>query len=409
MTDLSVSVVVVSRGRPAALLRCLTGLDQLYYPRFEVIVVADPDGLAAISDAGWQDRIKTVGFDEANISVARNRGISQAAGDIVAFIDDDAVPEPTWLDYLIAPFKQEDVAAAGGYVRGRNGISFQWKGRVALADATTRPLDVDPDRGTIHQGAPGSAAKTEGTNMAVRRSTLAKIGGFDPAFRFYLDETDLNMRLGAIEARTAIVPNAQVHHGFAASTRRRDDRVPLSLYEIGASHSAFLRRHGFGLDARQLRDAERAAQRNRLLKHMVAGRLEPRDVTRLLSGFDAGWVEGAERPFVTLPPLNLSPPEFKSLAVRTPRDHRVMSGWRSQRKLLIKEAEKAVAAGERISLMVFSATPRRHKIAFTDGGVWLQSGGLFGASDRQEPAAKFWRFDARVHWEVTKLSHLRKK
>ncbi|SMY07106.1 glycosyltransferase family 2 protein [Flavimaricola marinus] len=406
MTDLSVSVVVVSRGRPAALRRCLTGLGQLYYPRFEVIVVADPQGLSAITD--WSGQIKTVGFDEANISAARNLGIAQAAGDIVAFIDDDAVPEPTWLDYLAAAFASPDVSAAGGFVRGRNGISFQWKARVAQSDATTRDLPVDEQQVTIHQNAPGRAAKTEGTNMAVRRDILARMGGFDPAFRFYLDETDLNLRLGMAETRTAFVPLAQVHHGFAASARRRDDRVPLSLFEIGASHAAFLRRHGAGLDALALRDAERAAQRARLLRHMVAGRLEPRDVGRLLDGFDSGWIDGAARPMEALPEIGVAETDFLPMTVRTGRGHRVMSGRRRDRKALLQEAEQAVAAGERITLVILSHTARRHRVQFTDGGVWLQSGGQFGASNRDENSFRLWRFDDRVHQEISNLSHLRK-
>ena len=49
-------------------------------------------------------RAGQIAFDEANISVARNLGIMAAASEIVGFIDDDAVPEPTWLTRLTAPF-----------------------------------------------------------------------------------------------------------------------------------------------------------------------------------------------------------------------------------------------------------------------------------------------------------------
>ncbi|MCB2152739.1 MAG: glycosyltransferase, partial [Rhodobacteraceae bacterium] len=58
---------------------------------------------------------------------ARNLGLAAAAGEIVAFIDDDAVPEPRWLARLTAPFADPGIAAAGGFVVGRNGISFQWR------------------------------------------------------------------------------------------------------------------------------------------------------------------------------------------------------------------------------------------------------------------------------------------
>ena len=105
-----VSVVIVSRHRPALLRRCLLGLTQQDLPGFEVVVVADPAGIAAAQGFA----AKTVVYDEPNISAARNLGIAQAAGGIVAFIDDDAVPEPTWLSRLSAPFVDAQVIAATG-------------------------------------------------------------------------------------------------------------------------------------------------------------------------------------------------------------------------------------------------------------------------------------------------------
>lgn len=114
----AVSVVVVSRGRPGDLLCCLGALAQQTHPRFEVVVVADPAGLAAVGRSGLAGRLKTVGFDRPNISEARNLGIAASAGAVVAFIDDDAVAEPGWLKALALPFADPEVAAAGGYVRG---------------------------------------------------------------------------------------------------------------------------------------------------------------------------------------------------------------------------------------------------------------------------------------------------
>lgn len=128
--------------------------------------------------------------------------------------------------------------------------------------------------------------------MAFRRDVLVGIGGFDPAFRFYLDETDVNMRLARAGHATA-----QVHHGYAASATRRDDRVPRDLFEIGASWAVFQRKHILK-DARAVHwDAQVTSERKRLLEHMVAGRLEPRDVRRLMKGLKAGYAEGQSRSF----------------------------------------------------------------------------------------------------------------
>ena len=91
----TVSVIVVSRGRAADLPLCLLGVSQLYYPSFEVVLVADRSGISAVKNLPFYEELKVVEFDEANISAARNLGIAEAAGEIVAFVDDDAVPEPT--------------------------------------------------------------------------------------------------------------------------------------------------------------------------------------------------------------------------------------------------------------------------------------------------------------------------
>ncbi len=156
-----VSVVVVSRGRPAALLRCLRALEQQFHPAFEVVVVADAGGAEAVA-AAFPQRCKLIRFDSANISVARNLGIAAAAAPIVAFIDDDAAAEPSWLTALAGGFDLPGVAAAAGYVRGRNGISYQWRAREL--DRAGRSFDA----GFPGRNRRGAAAVT-GAGAAHRR------------------------------------------------------------------------------------------------------------------------------------------------------------------------------------------------------------------------------------------------
>ncbi|MBI1417157.1 MAG: glycosyltransferase [Limimaricola sp.] len=407
MTAAPVSVIVVSRDRPKALTLCLKALEGQLYDPFEVVVVADAAGRRALAAQGWDDRVRLIPCDEANISVARNLGLAAAGGEIVAFIDDDAVAEPTWLAHLVSAFSEPDIAAAGGFVRGRKGIGFQWTARAVDAEGNHDPLVVDPARVSCPDPGPGRAVRTEGTNMAFRRDVLATIGGFDPAFRFYLDETDVNLRLAAAGHRTAIVPLAQVVHGFAAGPFRRADRVPRDLFQIGASLAVFLRKHAPAADhAARLLD-EAVAQRKRLVSHFLAGRINRREVNRLMETFQTGWDEGQTREFGQTPPLGPGA-EFQPFK-RLPRSGRalVFSGRPWQRRARLADAARAAQEGDTVSVIILSPTARPHWVRFHPDGFWLQTGGLFGRSERNGPRFRFWRFGARVAAEVQRMSRIR--
>lgn len=399
MTARPASVIVVSRHRAAALRRCLLALAQQDHPKFEVVVVADPAGVAAAQALGL--RLKILPFDEANISAARNLGLAQAAGEIVAFIDDDAVAEPTWLSRLCTAFDAPQVIAATGFVRGRNGISYQWQ--ACEVDATGLDHPLPPDAG-LYAGTRRRAVKTQGTNCAFRRGALAAIGGFDPAYRFYLDEADVNLRL-APHGLTAVVPDAQVHHGYAASTRRRSDRVPLSLHEIAASIAAFLRRHA--PDALELDTIPAiAAQEGRVAQLLRHRQVTATEAEHLLASLAEGWDEGMLRDPAALPALP-DADEFTPLSCTGPRQGTVLAGRIWQRSMLATAAAKAVARGEIATVICLAPTLRAHRMQFTDHGYWLQSGGLFGWSVRQGSRLRLKPFRARIAEEIVRIGHYR--
>ncbi len=398
MTDLPVSVIVVSRGRPQALQRCLTGLAQLQYAQFEIVVVADPQGIATAEVLPFAAALKLVPFDEANISAARNIGLCHAAGDVVAFIDDDAVPEPYWLALLAAPFGQSTVAASGGYVRGRNGISFQWKARRLDGFGAPQPFDIDPTCATVLHPPKGNAVKTEGTNMAFRRSVLVEIGGFDPAYHYFLDETDVNMRLAQAGHATALVPLAEVHHGFAENKLRSAARVPRDLFDIGASWAVFQRKH-IRPDAQAGHwQSLRKAEHDRLLGHLISGGLEPRDVTRLTQRLDRGYDEGRARPLAhtALPRQPATP--FLTFPSQSRKTSHIATRPIHLQKDRIRAAER-VKNGEIVTLFNFSATALFHHVCFGLDGVWLQRGGLLGKSDRDQAIIRLHSRRRRVELE----------
>lgn len=403
MTRPQVSVVIVSRHRADALKLCLTAVSRLSYPDYEVIVVADPDGLRAVEGLSFASRIKTVPFDEANISAARNRGIAQAAGEIVAFLDDDAVPETRWLDHLAAAFADPAVAAAGGHVLGRNGITPQWQSRAVDQSGEARHLSLHSRNVTILTPPAGQAVKTEGTNMAVRRDVLSRIGGFDPAFRYYLDETDVNMRLAQLGYATALVPLALVHHGYAASAQRRADRAVRDLRQIAASSVVFLRKHCPASRHEQILHSAFAQQRRRILSQMVTGLLEPRDIRRLLRSWHDGVDEGRARPLTD--PLPLPPAQSDFMPFRSLHwgDTRVIAGHRAQAARLRAQAAQAAQEGRNVSLFLFSYTTLYHRVRFHPDGYWEQKGGLWGRSDRADPMFRGWSVGKRIDHELTRI------
>ncbi len=404
MAYLPVRVVIVSRERPDALDRCLTGISQLDYPDLEVVVVACPAGMTRIRTRFDARRIKTVPFDAPNISEARNLGIAAAAGEVIAFIDDDAVPEPLWLRHLRPAFNDAEVMAAGGYVVGRNGISLQWGARSVDHGGHTAPIKVADNAITILHPTARRAIKTEGTNMAVRRDVLASFGGFDPAFRFYMDETDLNLRLAREGLATAIAPQARVHHGFAPSIRRRADRTPKDLTEIGASYAVFLRKHC----PKNQHGAQIAAfisnQRQRLLRLMQSGQLDPLDVHHLVKGLKSGIAKGNERPLTNQPPLPKPSTGFLLYPTKTGAREILISGRCHQRAALLDKARTILKAGDIPVVLCLSHTALYHHLRYLPEGIWLQTGGLFGRSDRAAPLVQMTRLKPRADAERKRMN-----
>lgn len=399
MTPFSASVIVVSRHRAEALRLCLIALSQQDHPGFEVIVVADPSGIAVAKASGIVQKL--VVFDEANISAARNLGLVKAGAGIVAFIDDDAVAEPTWLLRLTQPFADPSVVAATGFVRGRNGISFQWRACEVDANGADHPLS---DAAATYCGTAQRAVKTQGTNCAFRRDSLASIGGFDPAFRFFLDEADVNLRLAAF-GKTAVVPDAQVHHGYGASVRRRADRVPLSLHEIAASTAVFLRRHQpEAALAETIPQIEH--QRARIAALRAAGHVTADAAQDLHESLASGWDDGMTRPIAALPPLGPGAP-FVALPATGPRPGLVLSGRIWHRARLLNHAKTAVAKGNIVTVICLEPTPRAHKMRFCPEGFWLQTGGIFGRADRGGPRVQLANFAGRVIKETARFAPFR--
>ncbi len=405
----SVSVVVVSWNRPADLRRCLMALQRQDHPTLELRLVADPAScelaLKAMQAAGWTGGIAV--NPGGNISLARNIGLRMAQGDVVAFIDDDAVAEPTWARRLAETFLDPTVVAATGYTLGRNGISLQWGAAEVDLTGLDHPLPLATST-QIHTGTAQRAVKPVGTNCAFRRAALMRVGGFDEAYQFYLEDADIGLRLAHL-GRTAVVPSAQVQHGFAASDRRRANRVPTDLTQIGASSQVFLRRHANPDLWPETLLRLRAEQSERLTQHRRAGRISEADETRVLATLDDGIRQGETRLLPDLMPIQSSNenPDFLRLSGTGPRPGRIIAGRIWQARRLRAQAAQAAANGEIVTLFLLAPTIHAHRHHFTPAGFWEQTGGLFGPSDRSQPRFRWWRFSNRIAAETARINNFR--
>ena len=195
-----ISVVVCSRNGSRTIRDCLDGLQELVYPNYEVIVVNDGSTDETGTIAGEFDvhLITTTNF---GLSHARNLGMRAATGEIVAYTDDDARPDPYWLTYLAAAFRHTSYDAIGG-----PNIAPAGDGPIAacVANAPGGPVHVllsDTD-----------AEHIPGCNMAFRKTVLEAVGGFDPQFHAAGDDVDICWRLQDHGFKIGFTPAAFVWH-----------------------------------------------------------------------------------------------------------------------------------------------------------------------------------------------------
>jgi len=226
-----IAVVVCTRDRYELLAGCLATLVCQTLPehRREIVVVDNGADAAArrrfIAAGGIPRGVRLVvqpspgplgappGGLAGGLSRARNAGVAATRADIVAFIDDDAVAEPDWLERMVAAFAAAPEAAVAG-------------GKVTPIFAAPRPrwlapwhegflslLDLGPDARDLPAG-----EWLAGTNIAFRRPLLLAAGGFDevlgrhPGTLLGNEQVALSDRLRAAGHTVRYAPNVHVRH-----------------------------------------------------------------------------------------------------------------------------------------------------------------------------------------------------
>jgi GT2 family glycosyltransferase len=201
------SVVVCSYNGERTLPETCERLRQLEYPDYEVVVV-DDGSTDATADIARQHGFRVISTENRGLSAARNIGMAAATGEVVAYLDDDAYPDPHWLTYLAAAYRSGDYVGVGG---PNIGPDDDGPTAACIAHAPGNPIHVLlSDREAEH---------IPGCNSSFRKSALEAIGGFDSRFRVAGDDVDLCWRLREAGGTLGFSPSGMVWHHRRASLR----------------------------------------------------------------------------------------------------------------------------------------------------------------------------------------------
>ena len=222
MPELSLAVCTHERRRD--LERCLEGISQLRDP-VEVVVVDSASRVPCESVVErYRERIpglRYVYLEQAGLSLARNAAIEHTSGDVLAFIDDDAVPAPDWAGRLLAAFRDGSIGCVGGtcaplFAADRpRWLSDRLLQMAGITRFGSRPRE------------PSSSAEWPfGANIAFRRAALAEVGEFSPelgrrgALLLSGEDSEMVGRILRQGWRVWLEPSALVFHRVSAERCR---------------------------------------------------------------------------------------------------------------------------------------------------------------------------------------------
>ena len=250
MVNSTVSIIIITRNRPALLHHCLEHVLAQPYPSKEIIVVdssSNDESERVVAQYPEVISVRLYG-QRNNRPQARNAGMAISSGDIIACLDDDAMVEPGWLDALMNTYQDETVGAVGGRIievpkphcdllTGAPIFSVRPSGKLIAKNIGT----ADPEQVEVDW--------LSGGNVSFRRTVLEQVGGFDPGYTLTnaREDIDLSFRVKRAGWRIVFNPAMAVVHYSPRSSDLFFQNGPFTQFSNGRNSAYFTIKH-FGLN-----------------------------------------------------------------------------------------------------------------------------------------------------------------
>lgn len=376
MVKATASVVVSGSNDVDLLGTTLRALGHLRDVSFEVIVVGDDRLRMASQEVPGVQSAKWVAYADANPAMARNLGILEAAGEIVAFLEPGDLPARDWLarltDAVLAPGLGMAIGSNRPAPMERPIDPVQSVGvagdRVALS--------LDREASVVLRAPSGRGILPDTGNFALRRDVCADLGGLDPSMAQGHDLADLSLRVARSGLETAVIGDAIAYRAKCADPLVGKQAVE-RIFEAGNSLSIFLRKH-CPHDRQPTALVDATTNHHKRICHLLqAGLLQPDRCISLRRAWNDGLRAGEKHVMAGLPAMPKASHGLAPFPTSAKRQTILLVGRRESLEMMCEAARSSVASGHCVKIVLMSRIPKRPELRLDPEGFWLCLGSLW--------------------------------
>lgn len=211
-----VSVVVPVRNGEATIGTLLESLQRVGYDQEKVeVIVVDGNSTDRTREIASRYPVKLLIEERKGLNAARNTGLRNSRGEIVAFTDADCVVPDNWIAKMVENFKDSDIGCVGGNVKGCDDDFLS-----RYADSTVMHVMRTFKKREALDMIKLFFSYPAGCNMAFRRKAIEEVGDFDEGLRYGTDDVELVERVAKAGYKIVLDPDVLILHRHRSTLRK---------------------------------------------------------------------------------------------------------------------------------------------------------------------------------------------